>query len=84
MLRALRWGLVLLGVGALVLYGVLGGQGGPLALIGLLALSLALNLWLIPLAFRAQAVDPHWRRCPACRAALPAAWESGGSTVQPG
>ncbi|GBD08102.1 hypothetical protein HRbin22_00334 [Candidatus Thermoflexus japonica] len=52
MLRAIRWGLVIGGVGAIALDGILGGRIGALGLLGLLALSLALNLWLLPFALR--------------------------------
>jgi len=50
MLRAIRWGLVISGLGAIALSVVLEGRVGALGLLGLLALSLALNLWLLPRA----------------------------------
>jgi hypothetical protein len=53
MLRAVRGGLLIVGLGALALFLVLPGGGkGALGLLGLLALSLALNLWLLPWALR--------------------------------
>lgn len=48
--RALRGGLALGGLGLLALYGLTGGTSGPLLLGGILLLSLALNLWLLPAA----------------------------------
>ncbi len=50
MLRTVRWGLAIGGLGAIALDLALGGRGGALGLLGLLTLSLALNLWLLPRA----------------------------------
>lgn len=51
-LRGLRWGLVLIGIAALGISFLTGGRSLGLLLLGILSLSLALNLWLLPVALR--------------------------------
>lgn len=51
-LRMMRWGLVLIGAVALGISFLTGGRSLGLLLLGILSLSLALNMWLIPMAVR--------------------------------
>ncbi|HXF68561.1 MAG TPA: hypothetical protein VNK89_02035 [Thermoflexus sp.] len=51
-LRGMMWGLLLVGGGALALYFVAGEGNAGLLVGGILLLSLALNFWLLPAAFR--------------------------------
>ncbi|WP_322799371.1 zinc ribbon domain-containing protein [Thermoflexus sp.] len=51
-LRGIRWGLVLVGIAALGVSFLTGGQNLGWVLLGILSLSLAVNLWLLPAALR--------------------------------